>query len=144
MHSNKRIFAKFIEFYRYSFLSGMQIGNVGNTGNKTTGATTLMQGDYGIDFASKNWLFGKNSTFDNNGLFFLGKKTIDYQIYTGTKTTIVDFTAFARDGFWDLPLTKGVADGIGQGKEWKNSRPYAFLPRSWSISFPNPENINWK
>ena len=108
-----------------------------------SGATPLAEGSYGVNMASNNWFFGSNSAFDDDGQFFIGDTTIDYSISSGSKTTIVDFTAFNRDGFWDVPLGKGQPDGIGTGLEWKNCTPYRFIPRSWSISFPNPENMNW-
>ena len=35
-------------------------------------------------------------------------------------------------------------DGPGPNKERKGGTPYAFYPRSWTISFTNPENMNWR
>jgi len=112
-----------------------------------TGVTTSAEGNYGVDVVGEglNWIFGENNVFNKKGLFFLGDTRVDYKIYSGIKYTIVDFTAFTGDGFWDLPtLFGGPDDGPGPNNERKGATPYAFYPRSWTISFPNPEIMNWR
>ena len=111
-----------------------------------SGNTTLSKGNYRIQLSSNNWLFGKNSRWDKNGMFFMGNTRVDYKISTGTKFCIVDFTASDGDGFWDISdITNKSkkADGIGPNCERKGSHPYAFYTRSWSISFPVPANKRW-
>ena len=76
-------------------------------------------------------------------MWFVGKTNIDYKIYTGTDFTIVDMSAFVRDGCWDVIPGEG-GDTTGPKKELPFGSPYPFLERSWSISFPNPEKVNWK
>ena len=95
-----------------------------------TGATELAEGDWGEDLTNIK------------GMWFMGKTNVDYKIYTGTTTSIVDLTAFVRDGCWDVLPGKG--DGIGPQKEIPFGSPYPFIERSWSISFPNPRKMNWR
>lgn len=94
-----------------------------------TGETNSIEGNWGEDLTNV-----KN-------MWFMGKTTVDYQICSGTTTTIVDFTAFARDGCWDI---FGAGDTIGPKKEIPFGSPYPFIERSWSISFPNPSKMNWR
>jgi lysM domain protein len=95
-----------------------------------TGATELAKGDWGEDLT------------DIENMWFVGKTNIDYKIYTGTDITIVDMSAFVRDGCWDIFGEEG--DATGPKKEFPFGSPYPFIERSWSISFPNPEKINWR
>ena len=96
-----------------------------------TGATELAKGNWGEDLTN----------IEN--MWFVGKTNIDYKIYTGTDFTIVDMSAFVRDGCWDVIPGEG-GDTTGPKKELPFGSPYPFLERSWSISFPNPEKVNWK
>lgn len=76
--------------------------------------------------------------------FFVGDTPVNYSISSGTTTTIVDFTFFSGDGFWDVPGGIGKEDGIGPNHEWAGCTPYGFYPRVYTVSFPNPENMGWK
>ena len=111
-----------------------------------SGNTPLAEGNYRITLSGKNLLFGKNSIYDKNGMFFMGNTQIKYKISTGTEFCVVDFTASDGDGFWDIYDFRNnspKADGIGPNLERNGSFPYAFYPRTWSISFPVPNNKKW-
>ncbi|MGI5174487.1 hypothetical protein H0R92_12930, partial [Treponema sp. OMZ 840] len=111
-----------------------------------SGNTPLAEGNYRITLSGKNLLFGKNSIYDKNGMFFMGNTQIKYKISTGTEFCVVDFTASDGDGFWDIYDFRNnspKADGIGPNLERNGSFPYAFYPRTWSISFSVPNNKKW-
>ncbi len=71
----------------------------------------------------------------------------EWHIHTGTSDSIVDFTASERDGCWDVLDTFNIAkntDGMGPRYDLIGCSPYAFYPRTWSISLKKPETMNWK
>ena len=108
------------------------------------GETPLAEGNYKIDLVGEgsSMIFGEYGILSSKELVFLGETRVDYTIYSGTTTTIVDFTVFGKDGFWDI--TPGSDDGLGPAGELRNRTPYTFIERSWTISISNPPNMNWK
>jgi RHS repeat-associated protein len=66
-------------------------------------------------------------------MFFMGFTSVDIHTTVGTKYRVTNFTAFIRDGFWDII---GGDDGQGKAGELPFGKPYSFVPYKWTVSRP--------
>jgi hypothetical protein len=80
---------------------------------------------------------GETKEYDKYGfnladqVFFMGLTSVDIHTTVGSKYRVTNFTAFPRDGFWDIIFGD---DGPGSDGEFFLGKPYPFVSRRWTIS----------
>ena len=91
------------------------------------GLTSSLQGNYSV-----------NLTFSAR-TFYIGHTPVDYSTTCGSAFCVTDFSAFRRDGFWDVDDLLNVfhGDTMGPKEELPGGHPYHFVPFNWTISYPN-------
>ena len=77
-----------------------------------------------------------NFSVDMTGqVYHVGRTAVDYTTNCSGNRCVANFTAFKRDGFWDIFWGE---DRVGPAGELAG-KPYPYQPFEFQIEYPNPK-----